>query len=134
MEADPAGCAVAVFAFLPWCQLKRGHVSVDILTDLFPRGVQDFLALVGDIAIMLCSVVIAWRLWMGLGERVTWFSQPVRDVLGFGFKPFAVETTFILGMPVWYGYALGFIGAMLFALVSIYTVWRSFNILSSRAH
>ena len=25
---------------------------------------------------------------MGFGEQVTWFSQPIRDLIGFGYKPF----------------------------------------------
>ena len=73
---------------------------------------------------------------MGMGERVPWFSQETRDMLGFGYKPFSVETTYILGMPVWYGYALSFIGALLFSLVAIYTVWRALNdlILGESSH
>jgi len=67
-----------------------------------------------------------------MGERVTWFSQETRDILGFGYKPFSVETTFILGMPTWYGYALGVVGAVLFSIVSVYTVWRDINELTGR--
>lgn len=126
-ELVETGCAVAVFSFLPWCQLNRGHVSVDVLVNTFPSKVQAFLILIGDIAISLVAFVIAWRLWMGMGERTVWFSQPVRDVIGFGYTPFAPETTFILGMPLWYGYALSFIGAVLFTLVAGFTVWRSLN-------
>ena len=126
-ELVEAGTAVAVFAFLPWCQLNRGHVSVDLFTRWLPARVQIFLMLLGNIAIAFLAIIIAWRLWMGMGERVTWFSQALRDTLGFGYKPFSVETTYILGMPVWYGYALCFIGAALFAIVSVYCVWRDIN-------
>ena len=126
-ELVEIGSAVAVFSFLPWCQLNRGHVTVDVLTRTFAKPVQRFLVIVGDFAIALIAIVITWRLWMGMGERVTWFSQETRDLLGFGYKPFSVEETFILGMPTWYGYALGLVGAFLFSLVSVYTVWRSVN-------
>ena len=37
------------------------------------------------------------------------------------------ETTFILEMPVWWGFAAGSVGAWTFVIVSLYTVWRSFN-------
>ena len=30
-------CAVAVFSFLPWSQINRGQVTVDVLVDTFPR-------------------------------------------------------------------------------------------------
>jgi len=126
-ELVETGTAIAVFAFLPWCQLNRGHVSVDLFTRWLPARVQIFLMLVGNIAIAFLAIIIVWRLWMGMGERVTWFSQSVRDTLGFGYKPFSVETTYILGMPVWYGYALSFLGAALFAFVSVYCVWRDIN-------
>jgi TRAP-type C4-dicarboxylate transport system permease small subunit len=134
-ELVEAGSAVAVFAFLPWCQLNRGHVSVDIVTNNFPDRLQALLVLIGDLAITAVAVVIAWRMWMGMGERVSWFSQPVRDAIGFGYKPFSVETTFILAMPVWYGFALAMIGASLFVVVALYTVWRSLNgFLDGRVH
>lgn len=126
-ELVEIGAAVAIFSFLPWCQLNRGHVNVDILVRHFPARLQKFFEVLGDIAIAIIAIIIMWRLWMGMGERVTWFSQETRDLLGFGYKPFSIETTFILGMPTWYGYALGFIGALMFAVVSVYTVWRDSN-------
>ena len=95
-ELVEIGSAVAIFCFLPWCQLNRGHVSVDILVRSFPQRVQSLLDIVGNVFIALIAIVITWRLWMGMGERVSWFSQEVRDILGFGFKPFSVETTLSL--------------------------------------
>lgn len=126
-ELVEIGAAVAVFSFLPWCQLNRGHVTVDILVRSFPEKIGRWLELLGNISISIIALIIAWRLWMGMGERVTWFEQTTRDILGFGYKPFSVETTFILGLPTWYGYALGMVGALMFALVSVFTVWRSIN-------
>lgn len=126
-ELVEIGSAVAVFCFLPWCQLNRGHVRVDILTRVLPARLNALLEVIGDIAITLIAMVVTWRLWMGMGERVTWFSQPVRDALGFGFKPFSPESTFILGWPTWYGYAAGVVGCVLFTIVALYTVWRSAN-------
>lgn len=126
-ELVEIGSAVAVFCFLPWCQLNRGHVRVDILNRFMPYRLKAFLEIVGDVAISLIAIVITWRLWMGMGERVTWFSQPVRDALGFGYKPFSPESTFILGWPTWYGYAVGVFGCLVFTIVALYTVWRSTN-------
>ncbi len=109
-ELVEAGVAVAVFSFLPWCQFNRGHVTVDILTNTFPAPVQAFLKLLGDVALGIVAIVIALQLWPGLSEKYA-----------YG------ETTFILGMPVWYGYALAMVGAALFAVTCIYTIWRSLN-------
>ncbi len=130
-ELVEIGSAIAVFSFLPWCQLNQGHVTVDIFSNRFPVVVQRFLKLLGNIVITLIAFVLTWRIWMGMGERVTWFEQSTRDVLGFGYKPFSPPETFILGVPVWYGYVLGVVGTMLFSIVAVFTVVRSINELSS---
>ena len=131
-ELVEAGTAVAVFCFLPWCQLKQGHVTVDIVADHLPARVNLTLILIGNVLVLAVAFVVAWRLWMGFGEQVTWFSQPARDMLGFGYKPFTNNTTYVLGMPLWYSYLLSFIGAAFFAFVSIFTVWRALNDLLGR--
>lgn len=131
-ELVEAGTAVSVFCFMSWCQLNQGHVTVDIFTDQFGQRANALLILVGNSLIFIVAFVIAWRLWMGFGEQVTWFSQPIRDLIGFGYKPFTNNTTYILGMPFWYSYLLSFIGAFCFALISAFTVWRSLNDLLGR--
>lgn len=120
-------CAVAVFSFLPWSQINRGQVTVDILVDAFSPRLRAFLGMAGDVALAIASTVIAWRLWLGLGERLPFGSNEIRSALMFGSKPYYTETTMILGMPVWYGYALSMIGAIFFAIVCVYTVWRALN-------
>lgn len=120
-------CVVAVFSFLPWSQINRGQVTVDVLVDTFPPRLRAGLGMAGDSAMAVASVVIAWRLWLGLGERLPIGSDIFRTLLMLGDKPYYTETTFILRMPVWYGYALSMIGAAFFAIVCIYTVWRAVN-------
>ena len=131
-ELVEAGTAVSVFCFMSWCQLNQGHVTVDIFTNQFGQRANTLLILIGNSLIFIVAFVIAWRLWMGFGEQVTWFSQPIRDLIGFGYKPFTNNTTYILGMPFWYSYLLSFIGAFCFALISAFTVWRSLNDLLGR--
>ena len=131
-ELVEAGTSVSVFCFMSWCQLNQGHVTVDIFTNQFGQRANALLILIGNSLIFIVAFVIAWRLWMGFGEQVTWFSQPIRDLIGFGYKPFTNNTTYILGMPFWYSYLLSFIGAFCFALISAFTVWRSLNDLLGR--
>ena len=132
-ELVEAGTAVAVFSFMSWCHLNRGHVTVDIIEEFIPRRANHLLVLTGNVLVLIVAFVVAWRLWMGFGEQVTWFEQPVRDVLGFGYKPFTNNTTYILGMPVWYSYLLSVIGAVFFTVISCFTVWRATNDLLGRA-
>jgi hypothetical protein len=41
-ELVELGCVIAVCAFLPWCQLKRGHVAVDIVVQALPGRAKAF--------------------------------------------------------------------------------------------
>lgn len=132
-ELVEAGTAVAIFCFMSWCQLKQGHVTVDILAGYVPVSINRLLVLIGNVLVFAVAFVIVWRLWMGFGEQVTWFDQSVRDVLGFGYKPFTNNTTYVLGMPIWYGYFLSLIGAFFFALISAFTVWWALNDFLGRA-
>jgi hypothetical protein len=47
--------------------------------------------------------------------------------LGMGSRPFFPETTYELEIPVWIPYGLAWIGAALFFVTALYTVWRSLN-------
>ena len=109
-EMVEMGCAIAIFCFLPLCQLRRGHVTVDVFTNLFPPRVRIFLSLLGNVALFLAAGLIAWRLWLG-----------TIDKLSYG------EETYELGLPLGYAYTAAMIGAVLFAVVAFYTVWRSLN-------
>ena len=48
-ELVEAGCAIAVFAFLPWCELNRGHVRVDLFTNGLPARGRAVTAWIGDV-------------------------------------------------------------------------------------
>jgi TRAP-type C4-dicarboxylate transport system permease small subunit len=109
-ELVEAGCAFAVFSFLPWCQFRRGHVTVDVFVARIGRHGLAWLSLTGNALLTISALLIAWRLQAGLADK-----------LSYG------ETTFILQMPVWYGYAAAIVGAWLFALTGAYTIWRSLN-------
>ncbi len=109
-EIIEAGCAFAVFSFLPWCQIRRGHVTVDVLTRLFSRRLQGALELVGNVVMTMVAGLIAWRLVLGMLDKQR-----------YG------ETTFILQFPAWWGYAAAVLGAGLFIIASAYSVWRGIN-------
>lgn len=110
-ELVEVGTAFAVAAFLPWCQWRRGHVTVDIaLGPLGPR-VNAWVDVTANLLMTLGAGLLTWRMALGL-----------RDKMGDGFY---VETTFILQFPVWWGYAAALSGLVAFTLVSAWTVARS---------
>ena len=107
-ELIEMGAAFAVFAFLPWCQLKRGHVTVDLFLARLGRRARVISELVSNLLISAAAAILFWRLWIGLVDKRS-----------YG------ETTYILGIPAWYGYAAAAVGAALFVVVSLYSFWRS---------
>jgi TRAP-type C4-dicarboxylate transport system permease small subunit len=126
-ELVEAGCAIAVFAFLPWCQLNRGHVTVDIFVARLPAAAQRVLVLFGDLLIAAVAFVIMWRLYLGFGEKFPYGSDAFRSAFSMGYKPFFAETSYELEIPVWIPFGLALLGAVMFFVISIYTVWRSLN-------
>jgi len=102
--------AFAVFSFLPWCQYKRGHVTVDIFVSWLSPQKMAFLAMVGNLLLTIVASIIFWRLVLGTLDKQAYN-----------------ETTFILQFPLWWGYAACLLGGAVFVIVSAYTVWRSFN-------
>lgn len=124
-ELVEMGCAVAVFAFLPWCQLKRGHVTVDLFIARFPSRIRALLGLVGDLLIAVAALVIFFQLARQFGEKLPYGGPGLRKALGIGMKPFFAETSYELAVPVWIPLGLGLIGAFAFLLISLFTVWRS---------
>ncbi len=126
-EIVEMGSAIAIFAFMPFAQFKRAHVVVDIFTMQFSQRIQSFLGFVGDSLIALASGVLLWQFWLGLGEKIPYGSDALRSALSMGSKPFFAETTYELSVPIWIPYSLAFVGAVLFFVVSLFTMWRSLN-------
>ncbi|MEL6948414.1 MAG: TRAP transporter small permease [Pseudomonadota bacterium] len=112
-ELVEAGTAFAVFSFLPWCQLQRGHVTVDVVAARFGPRVMAVLSFLANVAMALVAALIFWRLLLGLLDKRAY-----------------LETTFILQFPVWWSYLAASFGAGLFVIVCAYTAWRSANEMS----
>jgi len=109
-ELVELGAAFVVFSFLPWCQYRRGHVSVDLLIGAFGPRAMALAATAGNLLLTLAFALIAWRLWEGLFDK-----------LRFG------QSSFILAVPVWWAYAASVPGAVLAVAVSLFTALRSLN-------
>lgn len=107
-ELVQAGILFAVFAFMPWCHLERGHAIVAIVTDRFPVRFSAFAEFIWDLAMLGAAALVTWRLWAGM-----------LDKLGNG------ESTFILRVPLWMVYSAGLVGAAIFVVAALYCAIRS---------
>ena len=102
-ELVEAGIAFAIFAFLPICQLRGGHASVDVLTRFLPVPAQRALIAFWEAVLAGVLALVAWRLHAGLLGKLS-----------------TGETTFLLQFPLWWAYAAALAGATVAALVGTY--------------
>lgn len=79
------GVALLVFAFLPWCQARRGNVMVDTFTNKLPARVRDGLDALWDLVYAAMMALIAWRLAEGALDA--WRSQTTTMVLLIPIAP-----------------------------------------------
>jgi TRAP-type C4-dicarboxylate transport system permease small subunit len=105
-ELVQIGCAICVTAFLPYCQLQRGHVIVDFFTLQASKRVTRWLDAFGALILACVAALLAWRMAVG----------------ALGVKE-AREATMILDLPVWWGYALMVPSFALLAAVALHTAW-----------
>lgn len=109
-ELLEAGVGFAIFAFLPWCQINRGHAMVDVFTIFFSDQVNRSIDLFSEVLLTLAIALITWRLWFGLQDKINYR-----------------ETTFILQFPMSWPYMACFAAACIAVIVSIYMVGVRFN-------
>ena len=119
------GVALAIFWFLPWCHLRRGHVTVDLVSERLPPRVHAALGLLGDVLITLAAVVILRQLWLAFAERFPHGGEGLRDALGMGPPPFFPETTFELQLPVWALHGAALVGAAAMVVTGLYCCARA---------
>lgn len=102
--------AVAVFAFLPFCQLRRGNVFVDTFTLKAPAGLNRGLDTLWDLVYAGFAALIAWRLALGAADAIT-----------------SRTTSMVLAIPIGWAILLAAGMAAFLALVALATarrLWR----------
>jgi TRAP-type C4-dicarboxylate transport system permease small subunit len=103
-ELVEVGTALAVFCFLPWAHLRRGHAMVDLFWNTYPRPMKRLLVILADLLMLVLWTLLIWRMGVSL-----------LDYRANG------EVTFILQFPVWWGYAAAMVPAAIGLLVYL---WR----------
>ena len=96
------GTAFVVFCALPYCQMRYGHVSVDILSRRFPALLSWLIAVLSHGMMSVIALIITRQLYLGMMDKYQWG-----------------ETTFILQLPAWWGYAAALPASALWLIASI---------------
>lgn len=105
-ELVEAGMAFAIFAFLPWCQLNRGHANVDLFTSFLSERTNRWIDLIAEIVMGIIVVVITWKLKDGMFDKIRYH-----------------ETTFILQFPVWWAYAASLAAAAIGCIIAVWMIF-----------
>lgn len=95
---------LSAFAFLPYCQMQRGNISVGTFTDRLPERMRSALDALWDLAYALAAAFIAWRLAAGAAETIA-----------------NKTTTMVSGLPVGWAIAAVAVMAVLLAVAAAAT-------------
>lgn len=108
-ELVELGLAVAIFLFLPECYLRQGHVVVDLFTSGCKSSTLRTLDMLSDFLFALVSFVLVWRLWVAGFESLEYLEQ-----------------TMILGMPMWWVFAVGVVSMALTGICALSNLYGFF--------
>jgi len=106
-EITEIGIAVAVFAFLPYCQMTGANVKAEILTSRAGPRLRALMGLAASLTALAFSVLLLWRMWFGL-----------LDQKAYGY------TTTILQFPHWIAFAAVLVSLVLLAAASGLTLFH----------
>lgn len=109
-EMTEVGIAVAVFAFLPYCQITGANVTVDIFTAGASARTVAALKVAASLVALAFSMLLVWRMWYGM-----------LDQKAYGY------TTAILQFPHWMAFIPILVSLTLLAIASLLTAaeaWR----------
>ncbi len=107
-EIVEIGCAIAIFAFMPYCQMRSANVIVDFFTARLSLSTRDCLDAVMNAIFSACILVVTWRLAVG------------------GIGTFnSADNSMFLRIPYWWGYSFAFVACVFWSLACLYSVLRS---------
>ena len=115
-ELIEIGTAVAVFAFLPWCQATRGNVAVDLLVRRAPPRARAALSLAANAAFTAVAALLTWQAALG----------------GLDLHRYR-ESTMVLGLPLWWGFVPATFCLGVLTLVCLATALEDLRALRRRA-
>ncbi len=116
-ELVEMACALAVFSFLPYCQIKKGNVLVDFFTLKLSARKRGFLDSLSALIYTLIAILLTWRMWIG-----------GLDLLRTN------EQTIILQIPRAYNFIFIMPCMALLVAVTAYTVWHHFQLAEDEIH
>lgn len=98
--------AVGVAFCMPYCQLRHGHVFVDFFTLWAPNSLKRVLDSFASLLLALVAFMLAWRNWEGMKDMYEY-----------------MESTMVLGVPLYWGYLPITPALIVFGIAALYTMF-----------
>ncbi|WP_159717478.1 TRAP transporter small permease [Geminicoccus flavidas] len=95
-EMMEMAAALAVFAFLPFCQARRGNIMVDTFTGWMSPGGRRLLDALWDLAWAGFAALIAWQAFKGGLEEIGYGTTSMSAGIPVG--PVIVATALLAGL------------------------------------
>lgn len=109
-EMVEIGCAIAIAAFLPYCQLEQGNVIVDFFTHNLAKPIKNVLDAFGCLLLTVMAGLISWRLLLGGYDLYRYNDQ-----------------TMILQINTWLAFLIIVPGFILLTLAGLTTAWQALH-------
>ncbi len=116
-ELTEMGVAIAVFAFLPYCQLTAANVTAEIFTARTGPQTRALLGVAGALIALCFAGLLLWAMTGGMISRMT-----------------LRYTTAILQIPVWYAYVPILVSWVLLILAALVTLGEQIRRLVGPTH
>ena len=111
-ELVQMGCAVAIAACFPMCQMRGAHIIVDFFTTRASRATSKRLDGIGTLVLAAMMALLAWRTAAGAMDAYA-----------------NHETSMLMELPTWIGYALMVPSFTLASVAALYVASRHFRLL-----
>lgn len=105
LELTEIGIAIAVFAFLPFCQITDANVTADLFTSKAGPRLKSFFALIASVIAFGFGLLLLWRMYYGMSDQ----------------REYDYTTT-ILQIPIWYAYVPVLISLFLLSIGALITL------------
>lgn len=92
---------------LPYCQMRYGHVIVDVFTESAPLHIKGTLDIIGSLLLGAFAFLLAWQTLLG-----------TIDVYGYR------NETMMLRLKEWWFYAIIAFGLFMLGIASLVVAWR----------
>jgi TRAP-type C4-dicarboxylate transport system permease small subunit len=107
-EIVAIGTGIAVFAFLPWCQMMRGNVMVDFFMSATRPRAQILMDVIGGMIYLAIGIILTWRMIFG----------------GIDMYKYN-ELSMTINFPRWTTFPVSTLFLVFLVVVIVYTVARS---------